>query len=163
LAGWPVTVGDDAEAEIKRVIAYAAGVVSARQVVAIWEPDQEPRVQVAFWRRDAFELSRRASAGFEPWVSEELEDIAFLYSDGAAGQAATTTRGRRISLQGAAPIHPGLAAHVTPKLVASAAFRTEWLSGRVFFGDLDDGTTVEILPLVEVVAREIGASIDQRE
>jgi len=163
LAGWPATVGDDAEAEIKRVIAYAAGVVAARQVVAIWEPDQEPRVQVAIWRRDAFELSRHASAEFEPWVSDELEDIAFLYSNGADARSATTTRGRRISLQSDAPIHPSLAAHVTPKLVASAAFRTERLTGRVFFGDLDDATTVEILPLVEVVAREIGASIDQRE
>src|SRR5205823_5278885 len=141
---------DDAEAEIKRVIAYAAGVVAARQAVVVWEPDQEPRVQLAVWKREGFELSRHASTEFEPWVGDELADIAFLYTRRAdAEAAATTASGRKVAVQTDGPIHPRLAAHIDPPLVASAAFKTERLSGRVFFADLDDATTVEILPLVE--------------
>jgi signal transduction histidine kinase len=164
LAGWPPTSGDDAETEITRITDYAAGIVAARRVVAIWEPDQEPRVRVAVWTREAFQLTRHASQDFEPWVNDSIGDVSFLYARTMDGPPSVTiTPGRALSRGSDPPIHGRLAALLDSALVASAAFKTERLSGRVFFAGLDDATTVEILPLIEVVAREIGASIDQCE
>jgi signal transduction histidine kinase len=164
LAGWPATVGDDAQAEIVRVMQYAASIVAARQVVAIWEPDQEPRVQLAVWRPEGVRLSRHASRDFEPWVSEQLTDTSFVYVRRAdSPDSVTAAGGRTLAVPSGRAIHPRLASHLESWILASAPFKTERLSGRVFFGALDDATTVEILPLVEVVAREIGGSIDQCE
>jgi signal transduction histidine kinase len=44
--------------------------------------------------------------------------------------------------------------------VLSAPFRTDYLAGRVFFSDLAS-PSADIMPLAEVVGREIGASLDQ--
>jgi signal transduction histidine kinase len=72
------------------------------------------------------------------------------------------TGGRSIAFAADGPVHRSLAALLRSSPQVSAPFKTERLTGRVFFGDLES-TTIEILPLVEVVAREIGASIDQGE
>ena len=163
LAGWPVSKGDDPATELRRVIAYAAGIVAASRVVVIWEPDQEPRVQVAVWTPEGFELTRHASTDFEPWVSEQLADDSFLYPRGAEDASiVTATRRRPIIERDQQAVHPRLAVHLETHSFVSAPFKTERVSGRVFFGDLN-AATADVLPLAEVVAREIGVSVDQRE
>jgi signal transduction histidine kinase len=163
LAGWPTAVGADAGGVIERVIAHAAGIVAAGRVVAIWEPDQEPRVQLAVWTPTEFHLTQQASAAFEPWVPEELAGESFLCVQ-PLEEAATvmTSRGKSLRSWAGEPLHGAVAAQVGRTDLVSAPFHTERVSGRVFFSELAM-PTVELLPLVEVVAREIGASIDQRE
>lgn len=165
LAGWPMTVGDDAASEIKRVVYYATGIVAAGRAVVIWEPDQEPRVQLAVWTPGGFQLTRHVSTDFEPWVRDDLAGASFLYSRGVANPATVTTtvgRANPVPLRSDQPVHARLVMHLGASALVSAPFKTERVSGRVFFGELD-AATVEVLPLVEVVAREIGASVDQCE
>ncbi len=162
LAGWPTTSGGDAAAAIKRVLEHAAGIFEAGRVVVIWEFDQEPRVQIASWTADDFSLKQHSSAEFDPWVPDHLTHRTFLWNQVSTPPATlTVTRGKAVSSWDGAPVHRGLSAIVGPATLASAPFHTERVTGRVFFGDLGE-TTVELLPLVAVVAREIGASVDQR-
>ncbi len=164
LAGWPATAGDDAASEIRGVVHYAASVVAAGRALVIWELDQEPRAQLAAWTPDSFQLSRHASTDFEPWVDERLATTSFLYAASAdAPPRVTTATGRALTIESNQLIHQRLLSQIDSPVLASASFKTERLSGRVFFGHLDEAATVEILPLVEVVAREIGSSVDQCE
>jgi signal transduction histidine kinase len=163
LAGWPSAVGADAGGVIERVIAHAAGIVAAGRVVAIWEPDQEPRVQLAVWTPTEFHLTQQASAAFEPWVPEELAGESFLCVQSLEEPATVmTSPGKWLRSWTGEPLHAALAAHVGRTDLVSAPFHTERVSGRVFFSELAM-PTVELVPLVDVVAREIGGSIDQRE
>jgi signal transduction histidine kinase len=73
-----------------------------------------------------------------------------------------TSRGKPSDSSSVAPVHAALRRYLERGDFMSAPFQTERVSGRVFFGALSLAT-VEMLPLVELVAREIGASIDQRE
>ncbi len=57
-------------------------------------------------------------------------------------------------------LHPKLEARCASRPLASAPFRTEHLAGRVFFIGIEQAT-IEIIPAAEVVAREIGNSLDQ--
>ena len=165
LAGWPATVGDDTAAEIKRVVYYAAGIVGAGRAVVIWEPDQEPRVQLAAWTPRGFQLTRHASTDVEPWVCDELAHEPFLYPQNTENPAAVMTAGGRttpIPLQCDQPVHARLVADLGASAIVSAPFKTERVTGRVFFAELG-AATLEVLPLIEVVAREIGASVDRCE
>lgn len=163
LAGWPSAVGADAAGVIERVIAHGAAIVAAGRVVAVWEPDQEPRVKIAVWTPAEFQLSAHASPEIEPWVGEHLTRESFLCAqDIDQRPMVTTSRGRTPRSSIGEPVHPSLAARIGTSDFLSAAFQTERVAGRVFFTVLAM-PTVELLPLVEIVAREIGASIDQRE
>ncbi len=163
LAGWPAAVGPDAAAVIERVIAHGAAMVGAQRVVAVWEPDQEPRVKIAEWTPTQFQLRQCPSAEVDPWVPERLAGEAFLCV-GGSGPPPTilTSRGKPLRLQTPEPVHAALAARIEPGDFVSAPFQTERVAGRVFFARIE-GPTVELLPLAELVTREIGASIDQRE
>jgi histidine kinase len=57
-------------------------------------------------------------------------------------------------------IHPALSSRLNGVGLAAAPFKTDRVSGWVFFADIRTATP-EIIPLAEVVAREIGASLDQ--
>jgi signal transduction histidine kinase len=163
LAEWPAAVGDDVAGQIRHAVEYAAQLVGTSSVVVVWEPDQEPRVRLAAWAPDGFQLSRHASTDFDPWVAPELSAIPFLSVHGGdASPVVRTAGGRELAVRSNEAFHGRLGEFLAGPLVASAPFKTERLSGRVFFGGLAGGT-VEVLPLVEVVAREIGASADQSE
>lgn len=162
LAGWPDTVGDDAESELKVVIDHAAGIVETRRALIVWELDQEPRAQLAVWTPGSFQVAQHASADLEPWVADELAERSFLCAPEPGGNALIITRQHSSRVWTGHPVHPRLASHLGDAVIASATFRTERLSGRVFFAALEN-TTAEVLPLVEVVAREIGGSIDTGE
>src|SRR5207249_9954258 len=97
LAAWPATVGDEVADEIKRVIDHGVGILAARRIVVIWEPDQEPRVQLAVWTPDSFEIARHASPEFEPWVADELADASFLWPPSPAAPFTVITRRARFT------------------------------------------------------------------
>jgi signal transduction histidine kinase len=90
----------------------------------------------------------------EPWVyvvsseREQARPAIVTYS------AAETTP---IAPQ---PVHPKIAELIGDRAVTSAAFRSEHLAGRVFFTGLSTGGQ-EALSILEIVAREVGGSLDQ--
>jgi signal transduction histidine kinase len=163
VAGWPSAVGPDASIVIERVIAHGAAIVGADRVVAVWEPDQEPRVKIAEWTPTGFQLTSCASAEVEPFVTDRLSAESFVCIEGSDPPPTVLIgRGTAQRMRTAAAVHPLLARHIGPGDFASAPFQTERVSGRVFYASLVM-PTAEMLPLVELVTREIGSSIDQRE
>jgi signal transduction histidine kinase len=68
--------------------------------------------------------------------------------------------GRAVTDAWPSAIHPVLLAHLGAFGIVSAPFETDRITGRVFFSDVITPAP-EMIPLTEVVAREIGATIDQ--
>jgi signal transduction histidine kinase len=160
LAGWPATSGNDATVEIGRVVAHAARIVEARRAAVVWELEEEPRVQLAVWTPASFELTQHASSDLEPWVANGLADRAFVCTRESGGRATVSTDRASARTWIGDPVHPRLRGLSGETTIASAPFRTERVSGRAFFGALG-AEPIEALALVDVVAREIGASIDK--
>jgi len=116
--GWPVFVDASFANGARKVVQYAAGVVKATRVVAVWEADEEP------------------------WVYS-------VASDEASG---------RVERQPPTALAPTIARLEASGLV-SASFALEHVKGRVFFAGI--AGPGDAMPLVEVVAREVGNSLDQ--
>jgi signal transduction histidine kinase len=130
LTGWPVLIGADMASGVSTIVSHAASVVGAAVVVVAWETDDEPWVCVASSDR---EETRPAIAKYS---AAEMTPIA------------------------PQPVHPRIAELIGGRAVTSAAFRSEHLAGRVFFGGLSTGGQ-EALSILEIVAREVGSSLDQ--
>ena len=94
-----------------------------------------------------------------PLVAKPLENATFLCADEHACRVLVRERGEVIDWHGQA-LDPELAASLEPGPIASAPFLTEHLSGRIFFVGLDK-VGPQIIPAVDVAAREIGHSLDQ--
>jgi signal transduction histidine kinase len=162
LAHWPATPGADAQRVTEQVIEYAAHIVGALGATAVWEGGEEPSVLVASWSSTGTSLTRHAPPALVPLVPLELEGSTFVCAGmvtDASAVRATGASGAPIEFRGL-PVHPGLLPHLGGVGLASAPFRTERVAGRVFFTDLA-ATTSELVPLTEVVAREIGSSLDR--
>lgn len=161
LARWPLAAGADPNRLIEQVIEHAAEIVGAARAVAIWDTGDEPDAHVARWSPEGAATSTHPPDKFHPVVPDPLAAATIL----CAGPVSATSRllvcnGRDEVTDAPGAIHPGLLPWLTGIGLASAAFKTERVSGRVFFTDLG-GPAAEIVPLTEVVAREIGASLDQ--
>lgn len=97
----------------------------------------------------------RAVAVWEP------DEEPWRFMAASSGAPETVTRHAPIEQEGllAEPIE-GPAAYDMAAARASAAFVVEHLRGRVFFSGVPE-TTADIVPLAEVVAREVGNSLEQ--
>jgi signal transduction histidine kinase len=162
LAHWPATPGADAQRVTEQAIEYAARIVGALRATAVWEAGEEPAVLVASWSSKGTSLTKHAPADLVPLVPPELEGSTFVCA-GMVTEASTVLAtgggGAPTEFRGL-PVHRGLLPHLSGVGLASAPFRTERVAGRVFFTDLA-ATTSELVPLTEVVAREIGSSLDR--
>lgn len=161
LAAWPAPPAVTADEVLRPVLAHAAATVNAGRALLAWDANDEPWVHLAEWSPAALTVSRHPPAEFEPFVADDLADGAFLAAGrvAATGEILVSREGRTTTWRGA-PLHPGLLARLHGVGLASAAFHGERASGRVCFTDLAD-TSAELIPLTQVVAREIGASLDQ--
>jgi signal transduction histidine kinase len=160
LARWPVVPGVDIRVAAERVLAHGASIVGASRALAIWDGGEEPWIYVASWSGSTSSLAKLAPDEINPVVAHGLHAASFWCAN---PQTQTTVvrvvNGRAASEEWASPIHRVLLSHIGTSDVVSAPFETDRLSGRVFFSDV--GTQVpEMFPLTEVVAREIGATID---
>lgn len=174
LARWPLRSAGDATADITHVIAHAARVLGAGRATIVWNADDEPWLYVAAWQApddagagetevpaSTSPIERLAPGECEPIVADALTDAAFICPAVDRPDAVVdVTRDGALALWRGQPLHPGLRARLGGSDVASAAFQTENVSGRVFFSDLP-ALCADVLPLVEVLGREIGASFDQ--
>jgi signal transduction histidine kinase len=130
VSAWPLVIGTDTAASIQSVLRHAATTVGAAAVLGVWESEEEPWIYAAVAMRSGQTTHRFAPADVEPWMAPNVEEL-----------------------------HPKLRQLISDGPIVSAPFRTENLSGRVYFGGSEMATT-EIGPAIEVVAREIGNSLD---
>jgi len=160
LARWPIPAGTDWTDNVREILQYGAGIVGARDVALIWSEDEEPWRYVAFARSGA-RIERLPPADFDPIVPADLTDDTFLCGTPLdAGAMIRVSRAGRLSARAGLPVHRDLVARLGAAPLASAAFRAGQLSGRVFFLGMTE-PTAEVLPLVELVGREVGASLDR--
>jgi signal transduction histidine kinase len=92
-----------------------------------------------------------AAAAAAVW---EADEEPWVYFVGSLGEAGEVTRHPPAALQ-------PMVESMTGPGWASAPFRLEHVGGRVFFSGIDTATR-DLVALVEVVAREVGNSLEQR-
>lgn len=148
-----------AEAAQRRALVELQGAVNTLRKVSGWPVFVD--AELAAGARKVLEHAvsvvgcQRAVAVWEP------EEEPWKYVGASSGAPETVTRHTPIEREGllAEPID-GPATYDKAAGTASASFVVEHLRGRVFFSGVPS-TTADILPLAEVVAREVGNSLEQ--
>ena len=162
LARWPVPAGKSTERALSETIQHAAGILAARRALVVWEASEEPGARIASWSDAGLTVARQSPEELLPLVPAELEDRIFICA-GAITPDATVLVSEpdgRLGEHKGLPFSPVLMDYLQGEGMASAAFRADTVTGRVFFTGL--GTpTPEIVALTDVVARAIGWSIEQ--
>jgi signal transduction histidine kinase len=132
VSGWPTFVDAGLNGGSRRLLAHAATVVGCARAVAVWETEDEPWLSVAESDAVSVAVQRYAPTDITPLADDDAHRGATLACETPHGDAAD----------------------------ASAPFELEHLKGRVYFIDLaaDDR---DVIPLAEVVAREVGNSLEQ--
>jgi signal transduction histidine kinase len=157
LGRWPAAVGDS-DRVVEKVMAYAAGILGAGRSLAVWATPDQQRIHVAVWSGDGFAASIYPPSEFDPLVNDALKDVTFVRASVSDGPVAVGDGREPLS---DLRINPRLLPMLTGSGLASAKLSTERVSGRVFFTDIVTARSEEIVSLMEVVAGQIGASIDQ--
>lgn len=161
LARWPAPMGTNPETAIGRVLEYAARIMQSGCALVVWE-DDEPAVHEARWAHGTTSVRQRPPDGL-PLTTDTATMHSTFLCDGPVREARaillSDNTGHLVRREGMP-----LTSHILEQLdgagLASAPIRTDLISGRVFFSDL--GTPpAEALPLTELVAREIAASLHQ--
>ncbi|HEY6213687.1 MAG TPA: histidine kinase [Vicinamibacterales bacterium] len=166
LARWPTVGGLDSGAAMSRVLAHAAGLLSAERALIAWDVAEEPRLNIAMWSPGAdagLTVTRHPPGEFDPLVPAALGSSAFLCMQPLTPDAIvmTSERGSKRKWRGL-PVHPSLADRLVGHGVASAPFQTARIAGRAFFSGLEN-PSADLLPVTEVVARELGTLLDQQQ
>jgi signal transduction histidine kinase len=161
LARWPQPTTLELRESMSQLLSHAAKVVDAAHVVVIWEAGEEPYVLAAQWPVEGSLISRHPPDSLFPAVSPELTEKAFV----AAGRVSEDSellvpngRGGLVATSGR--VREEVRGLLKGKGLVSAPFRTERVSGRAFFMGFTSPAS-ELVPLTEVVAREIGGSLNQ--
>jgi len=161
LARWPQPTTLELRESMSQLLSHAAKVVDAAHVVVIWEAGEEPYVMAAQWPVAGSLLSRHPPDSLFPAVSTELAEKAFV----AAGRVSSDSellvpngKGELVPTSGR--VRDEVLGLLKGEGLVSAPFRTERVSGRAFFMGFTSSAS-ELVPLTEVVAREIGGSLHQ--
>lgn len=161
LARWPQPDVLDVPSAVREVLRHAAQIVAASRVVVVWEAGDEPDTRIARWPDEAHAISTYAPDAISPYVSPELEEATFVAATGvgtAARILVSDGRGDVVPTDGR--VHAEIQALLQGDALASAPFRTDRVAGRVFFAGFTSPAS-ELVPLTEVLAREIGSSLDR--
>jgi signal transduction histidine kinase len=161
VTGWPAFVDVTMGGAAAKLLAHAATVVRCGQVVATWEAEDEPWMYLA-----ASDGSEGAIVKIPPTelieaMPQELRDATFVSSDpiGDSMRAVVSRAGVETMWQGGlAP--PQIRVRLHGRGLASAPFEGERLRGRLFCAGLSEGGA-ELVPLVDVVAHEVGDSLER--
>ena len=162
LARWPAPLATNPEIAIGRFLEYSAKLMGAGNVVAFWESSDEPTLHEAQWTHGTTAVRRHPPGTLGTLTEESLADATFIGTGPVRETRAlmVADHSGRLTRREGLPLPPPLLERLTGTGLASSPIHTEFVSGRVFFSDL--GTpTAEAVPLTEVVAREIGSSLDQ--
>ena len=130
VSGWPTFVGAGFDEGSRQLLAHAASVVGSTRAIASWETEDEPWMYVA---------DSSSSESLTHLAPTERSSSDTTPAPHGATLGCTGPRGERAD--------------------ASAPFDLEHVTGRVFFVGITMPTP-DIIPLVEVVAREVGNSLE---
>ena len=160
VSGWPLLIGADTAASMHSVLRHGANAVGAVSVMGVWESEDEPWVYVAADGPSGQVSARHPPTEVTPIVTPGLETVTTLRPGGPDDVHVLVHRSGRVVETRETPLHPKLRDLLPGGPVASAPFTTEHLVGRVYFGGLP-AATPDIVPAIDVVAREIGNSLDR--
>jgi signal transduction histidine kinase len=161
VSGWPVFVDLSIAGAASKLLAHAASVVQCNRAIALWEAEDEPWMYLATSAGASGGVVKLAPTELAPAMAPGLENATFI-SRGAAGNTVdvTVSRGGAVSEWRGQPIAPAIASWLDGPGVASAPFAVERLQGRLFFSGMKDAA-VDLVPLLEVVAHEVGNSLER--
>jgi signal transduction histidine kinase len=157
LARWPGAFGENALRVREQVIEHAASIVGAGQAVAVWSAGSQGTTYVARWSQQGASSSRLPPAALGQPIIGNVGDATLLFAGPVTADSSLVVKDVPAV---SATLHPDLLPWLTGEGFASAAFRTERVRGRAFFSQIGAPVS-EIVPLTEIVARQIGASFDQ--
>lgn len=161
VSGWPVFVDVSIAGAASKLLAHAASVVQSERAIALWEAEDEPWMYLATSAAGADGVRKHPPAEFGPAVNPPLEDATFVSADPIGGpMRVVVNRGTSTSEWHGEPVSQSLGRWLHGRGLASAPFHVDRLSGRVLFSGLTDASA-ELVPLLEVVAREVGNSLER--
>jgi signal transduction histidine kinase len=162
LARWPDVLPAGADHGLAQVLAHAAGLVGATRVLVLWSVGDEPWVFAALCPApSAFAITKHAPDEFEPLVPDALEGTRFICGDSSAPRPVVkVARPSGVQPWIGHPMHAGLRRFLDDGPLASTVFRTDRADGRLFF-TMAAPPPEDVLPLIDVIGREIGLSIDR--
>ena len=161
IARWPAAGDGTWTSVVPKILEHALSIVDARQVMVAWRDAEAGSWYISTLPESAGIIEKHESSAFHALVPPNLTTSSFLCRTALDGQAVVdVSRGGAVTRWMGLPVHPALARRLSPGGVMSAPFSSDQLSGRVFFTEMSS-PNAEMLPLVELVAREIGGSIGQ--
>ncbi len=159
LAEWPPIATSDDES-LANVLAYACELVRAKGAVLVWTPDEEPRIEFAAWRRDTLDRRSLPPDAIDAISATPLTDALWISEGPFSEHTHIDLRTHDgIGVWTGMPVHELLLPLLGAGPVMSGPYRTEQLSGRVFFTDVES-PAVESFGLLAAVARQVGMTID---
>jgi signal transduction histidine kinase len=161
VSGWPLVVDTSVAGGIRKVLAHAANVIGAECAIAVWETEDEPWVFIAASAGSPELLTKYPPSELTAPVHEDLTSATLLGREQCGENVdVTISRDGSVDRWHGTPVHKDIAKHLGGRGFASAPFEVEHHSGRTFFSGLSS-VTQDAIPLVEVVAREVGNSLEQ--
>jgi len=162
LAEWPTPATGELSAAVGQIAEHAAQLIGAGRILTVWEVGEEPTVYLSSCSGSSCSLTRHRLDDLKPYVAPELEQATFICHDSGNDRTMLlVSKGRDTPAQvPTSLLHWELRRRLDGPGISSAPFNVGRVHGRVFFSDLATAAT-EIIPLTEVVARQIGASLDQ--
>lgn len=158
MTAWPVVVGPDTSRSLHRILVHAALVMNARTVVVAWETDDEPWL---FLTSSAnAEATSKIGPQMRPDVAKALGDATFLSEEPYADSLVVTDVSGVLGEWRGTALDAELSEWVPQGPIISSPFRTEHVSGRVFFS-AEAKANSSAIPTAQLVAREIGNSLGQ--
>jgi signal transduction histidine kinase len=158
LARWPALAEGDQRTSISLMLAHAASIVGAASAVAAWETEDEPRTTVASWTPVGTSLETYSPDELDTVAPDSQANTSFVVT--GTNAPAIVKSGSELITGRAPELHPRIAERLRGSSIASAPFGTERVSGRLFFAGVQH-PSASLLPVVELVTREFGASVDQ--
>jgi len=161
LARWPAATGVEVEKVTDRLLEHAAEILGARRALVIWEAGEEPGVNLATWSTSGATLQRRSPQDVEHLLPVALERATFIAPGPIVMGTPVMVSSTAAPSAGEVLTLPPLLAPLQGAIgLSSAPFSSERVRGRAFFADLGP-FGAEVIPLTDVVAREIGNSLEQ--
>jgi signal transduction histidine kinase len=159
LARWPAPSLHDRESALRQVLAHAATMLCASTIQVAWWTEDEPDTTVAFWDGSTFDSRAYTPIEVEAIVPDRLATASMLATSSKTG-GVVVAQDRIVEAFDEVPLHAVVMERCDGGPLASAAFRTDAISGRIVCGGLPEAT-IDVVPLLELVGREVGASIEQ--
>ena len=162
LAQWPVPHGASPDVALTRVVEYGARLMQSGCVLVVWEASDEPGLHEARWTPTDTSIRHHPPDAPFALTDETLARSTFICS-GAVQEARgilLADHAGRLVRRDIFPLSDTVRERLTGSGLASAPFKTDFVTGRVYFSDLGTPPS-EALPLTEVVSREIASSLDQ--